>query len=641
MGVYMINVYTNTVGEIHSFDLYNTDTKESIKVTKEQLYAAIELGRIKIENIQASNNRLSGRHGEIARYRTINDNQFTGIQYVNDRAVIIIGEDKENKLYKVITANTLKETILTTEELKDKYYTWDRYSNISNLKNKQISYTGELINTKYEQFVYSDIHEVERYKKKAQMLDADKLIIKTYDSQRITAEMQDKYKDSQSDIVIPKGVTEIASDAFKGGKYGRVVLPETIKKISRRAFQRTNIKELELIITDDMNIERRVFNDCKVDKLIVQTSLETLPDNILEGIHIQDKLILPECVKDIGAGQLIGFSSNDVSYIDIKDIRENTLRLLGKDQVKINKNIETIDYNGIQIKNEVSVFEVPNNIKHIKPYAINGKFGKLIINHSLIVDDSAFFNSRINELYINAPLEYVGKMAFYSCFFNKVVINSKINKIGGDAFNNDAKETKYKLEINELPDEIGDSAFSNAYIDSLVINKDIGVKGEVFINCNINKLYIDYTINHYYIPIVQGCNINMLVMKSDETLGDWMVEGCKIKALKLIGDMRDISGLTFSDCGIQQLILPENIEKIHERAFSGNNLTQVKFPDSLKFIGISAFAFNKLTELTLKNDDIVICNGAFLGNKFIKANIAKWECVEELAFEDYVELIRT
>ena len=119
MEVYMINVYTDEIDIVTKFDIMDVNTGETKLVTKEALYSAIELGRIKVNNINARGNRISGKGGEIKDYRTIVEDQYTHIKYINDNAVIIIGHNVENNLYRIIVARSQEVKIVYGDELAE------------------------------------------------------------------------------------------------------------------------------------------------------------------------------------------------------------------------------------------------------------------------------------------------------------------------------------------------------------------------------------------------------------------------------------------------------------------------------------------------------------------------------------------
>lgn len=101
-------------------------------------------------------------------------------------------------------------------------------------------------------------------------------------------------------LIIPDGVTEIASDAISCKNFDFVSFPKTLKKIQSQAF--FNCKNLmDVNIPDSVEtIEYQAFCGCKsLDKVILPASLKTLEQEAFSNCDL-DEIVIPKGIENLG-----------------------------------------------------------------------------------------------------------------------------------------------------------------------------------------------------------------------------------------------------------------------------------------------------------------------------------------------------
>lgn len=637
MAVFMINVYTNELDIIKKFELLDESTNESIVVTKEALYSAIELGRIRVENIRASNNRITGYGSAIKNYRTIVENAYTYGSYINDDSIVIIGEDKKNGLYRVVIARTKEIKILSKEELLGLVNR--RYNTLANGRVYYDKYTsGYEIDGKFKQFESVDSTDIRKYKQKAKILGSDILRLITYEND-VEVSINQRYKNNKADIVIPKGATRLIEYAFARGEFKSVIIPDTVNYIGTSAFYSTVIDELVIRVNDKLTVESNAFTLCKVNRLVIETNSDRLPDSLLMGIRVNHELVLPDTVRDMGENQSITLADNDLSKYKLKVIRRNTFELHGTNNLKLPNVLERIENGAIRGRLKLEVFEIPEHIKYIGSRGLGLKFNRLLVNHKLELDESAFNGCGIKELIINAPLDAIRDSVFYGNEFEYVEINSDIPVIDNYAFSHYDDNKFYKVKMVGLPKKMGRCAFRNAHFGTMMLDKEMESKRRIFNRCVFDRLYIDATLDCYNKRMLSGCFIGSFVLKSNGMVGRRLIGDSKISALKIMGDVESISSEAFQKTMLKKLILNDSLKRIGDRAFLDCELQEVIIPTSVNYIGISAFAFNKITKVTIKQDDIYLDNGAFYGNNIDSIKLSKKADYTETSFDKFTKIV--
>ena len=640
--VYMINVYTDEIDIVTKFDIMDVNTGETKLVTKEALYSAIELGRIKVNNINARGNRISGKGGEIKDYRTIVEDQYTHIKYINDNAVIIIGYNVENNLYRIIVARSQEVKIVHGDELAEQlvqqsYKLSNGVFKYQYNRSRKNNYDWEIIG-KYPRFESVDSKDIARYKQKAKMLNSDVLRIVTFNNEVEASLDEDKYYDN-CDIIIPNGVTRITGKGFNNKRFNRFIIPDTVKRIDNGALYRAKIDELLISVNNELTVGENVFTACRVNTLNIDTEEDTLPNKILTSMKVK-KLVIPDNIRNLGKGQSIQLYDNDLSKYNLDIIKESTFDLIGDNEFKFPNNIKRIEENGIYGYNiMIDSLELPPSLEYVGSYGIKLNIKKLLISNKIELANAAFANCNIEELIIDTPMDVIEENTFNYNKFKHVEIRKYVREIKRYAFSNKHDCGKYNIKIAKLPSKIGRYAFCDAIFDTLIIDKQMDLGRGAFYKCAVNRIYVDLTIQKSHISILEKCLIGALVINSDKTMWSDIITDCKVTSLKLMGNLKSIEYEAFKKIGLRKIILNESIKSIGDRAFFDNDIKEIIIPANVEHIGVSAFGFNKAKKIVFNgNKSLVIENGAFLGNNVDYIKIPDRTVSEDNTFDSWVSI---
>jgi len=75
-----------------------------------------------------------------------------------------------------------------------------------------------------------------------------------------------------------------------------------------------------------------------------------------------------------------------------------------------------------------------------------------------------------------------------------------------------------------------------------------------------------------------------------------------------------ISGDSFQNCGLTNIVFSKNLQYIDREAFRNNRITELILPVGLKTISMDAFAFNQIRSLIIPDGVTKIYQRAFMGN---------------------------
>ena len=112
-----------------------------------------------------------------------------------------------------------------------------------------------------------------------------------------------KYTDQTQEetVIIPEGVTEIASLAFsRRSKVKSIIIPSTVQKIAYHAFQGTGIESI--IIPDTVTeIGEGLFEDCRrLTSAVIGKNITKIPHGTFRYCQLLEHLELPEGLEYVG-----------------------------------------------------------------------------------------------------------------------------------------------------------------------------------------------------------------------------------------------------------------------------------------------------------------------------------------------------
>jgi len=438
-----------------------------------------------------------------------------------------------------------------------------------------------------------------------------------------------------SEIEIPatykgKAVTEIASffpeEVFKdyGSRLRKIIIPEGVTHIVEYAFEGCESLLSVTIPSTVKFIGEDAFDDC---------------DSLVEVIN-NSSLDITAGSSDYGQ---IALNALEVHSGESKLVKEN-----GYFFYSCNDKNYLLGYNG----NETAL-TLPDSFKGEK-YVIN---------------NNAFYDSKIESVIISAGVTEIGESAFGSCHrLTEVIIGDSVTSIGKGAFYH--CNSLVSVTIPDSVTNIGEYAFEQCtgLTDVTIPDSVIGMGENAFYYCNNLIIYCeaasqpsswDSVWNPSKKPVVWDCvnndvadngNIYCTVEGIRYTLKDSVavvemqpsasnITTANIPAAVTYKDTAynviGISDYAFEYCtSLTSVTIPDSVTEIGNYAFCDcTSLTSVTIPDSVTNIGRNAFyGCTSLTSVTIPDSVASIGEGAFSACTSITSvyitDIAKWCAID-------------
>jgi hypothetical protein len=259
------------------------------------------------------------------------------------------------------------------------------------------------------------------------------------------------------------------------------------------------------------------------------------------------------------------------------------------------------------------------------------------------IDNSAFANSiKLSEISLpNNPLfKEISFRAFYNCDISDVTIPNTLRSIGGGVFAANDRLDSIQLPSLVVENSIGWIDYNseihalNSYVKDLntfyfsvssytLTEEDVEIDENGYIRaCYLENFFLNGKV--LIIPeIIDGKTIKGIGDYS--SLSFTATTGFNKKYLSgivLPSTIEYIGNGAFSDNLLSSIIIPANVESIQGSAFSNNNLKELKFEsnNTLLYIGRFAFCKNKLESVSLPSSLVKIDPGAFNRNDITKIN---------------------
>ncbi len=268
-----------------------------------------------------------------------------------------------------------------------------------------------------------------------------------------------RYSGAGGEVVIPEGVTEIASGVFKtNAAITKVDFPTTLKKIGDEAFSECENLTGDLIIPDSVtSIGKDAFSWCTGfdGRLQLSKNLTAIPDYAFFACwNFTGDLIIPDSVTSIGTSAFSGFGGSTQAGDPIMNSR-----------LHLPENLEVISWGAFSECGFIGDLIIPDSVTSIDGFAFclcTGFTGDLIIPDRVtnlgegafmycsgldgvlrlgenipLIDSSAFFGCEnlTGELLVPEGAKSIGDSAFAECRkITKVTIPKSVTKILANAF---------------------------------------------------------------------------------------------------------------------------------------------------------------------------------------------------------------
>lgn len=287
------------------------------------------------------------------------------------------------------------------------------------------------------------------------------------DDFEITDGVLTAYNGSDTKVIIPSGVKEIAANAFsKGTKITELTVPEGVTKIATKAFYGMNALEtlnLPASLTTAGGSEESWFG-----KLFVSVSNTGTP----QGIPVKLASI------NVAEGGKTYSSKDGVVYS-----ADGTTLLYcpaEKTSISFDKNTTTFGKYAFY-KSKINSMELPEKLETIGDAAFYSSSVKYLKFPDTVrkIGKNAFFNAAIQSVSLNEGLETIGGHAFSAAHIGGITIPASVKSIGEWNFDYDYGTDKY-IVIKGSDTTIGTSAIPSWY--AVDVYAPSGSKAEEYVN---------------------------------------------------------------------------------------------------------------------------------------------------------------
>lgn len=363
-------------------------------------------------------------------------------------------------------------------------------------------------------------------------------------------------------VTIPKGVTSIGEYAFSGcNSLESVTIPQSVSSIGNRAFADctgTLYVNCPLSSGDGYTF-RYTFNGCAFERIVVGDAVQSLPDEVFDGIEALKEVILPNTLTEIG-----------------RNAFESCTNLTS---VTIPESVTSIGEYAFYGCRGLTSITIPESVTSIGKSAFYGCTGTLHINSNI----ASPLNGSFEQVVLGPSVSYIGESVFRKSLKTCFVVEA---------------ETPPTLAANALPDA------------TIFIYVPQGMT-EIYQNAWEKPTSTNYT----YIYVEQdpsGTCGEHLTWHFNPRNGHMTIEG--------YGEMTDVLWQSFRT-HISSLSLPQGLTSICAGAFSGSKLTELHIPQGVSTIGNYAFSDCRLTELDIPEGVTTIGAYAFSSNSLTKITL--------------------
>lgn len=413
-----------------------------------------------------------------------------------------------------------------------------------------------------------------------------------------------KYTGTDTDVIIPEGVTSIGKYAFSGSfgwgnqNLQSVVIPEGVTSIGNDAF--LNCKNLHSVT--------------------VPESVTSIGNSAWKNCQNLQNITIPDDVTFIGDGAFLGCNklTDSNEMIIVKNI---LFGYYGKEtNVIIPDGITAIGCNAFYGCANLQSVTIPCGVVSVGEYAFCGcaNLQSVTLPDSLTsIGDYAFLECKnLQNINFPASLISIGEGAFRLC--NRLADTDGFVIVGNILFNYFGNETNVAIPDNITL--IGKRAFYDClHLKNITLpNSVTAIESEAFSGCaNLQSLTISDGVSFIGKGAFAGCRSlqNIIIPDSVKTIGESAFSACaELKSVILSNAVTAIADNTFHKClDLQSITIPSSVTSIGENAWkdcrslqsviisdgvtsigrnafdSCTNLQNITLPDSVTFIGYNAF----------------------------------------------------
>ena len=245
----------------------------------------------------------------------------------------------------------------------------------------------------------------------------------------------------QSSFVIPEGIEEIASAAFRHCNMSAITIPTSVVRIGKGAFSSCDFLESVVIPEGVTSIEDNAFSGSKIHTITLPNSVTSIKKEAFKSCVFLDTIVLPNALQSIGEG---------------------AFRSCGRlPSIVIPNSVTTIGEYAFANCSSLTSFALPNSVTNMGPYVFEDCDGltEPVYNSHYF----AYFPKDYATSYtIPDGVETILERVFWECTnLDSIILPNSVKAIGQQAFLK--CENLTYVSLPESLESIGYGAFEECH----------------------------------------------------------------------------------------------------------------------------------------------------------------------------------
>lgn len=432
------------------------------------------------------------------------------------------------------------------------------------------------------------------------------------------------YTGSETDVVIPEGVTAIGDGAFAGkNNITSVVIPEGVTSIGKSAFYNCYSMRSVTIPNSVTSIGESAFKECRVlNGVTLSEGLTSIGNQAFYNCDQLVEMTIPEGVTSIG--ESVFYSCENLTEVilpeGLTDINYRTFYCCTKlTSVTIPESVTYIGVDAFYCCTKLKNVSIPSGVTSIGEHAFyecNSMVDIALPAGLESMGSGIFENSGLRTVTIPEGIMRIGNRMFYNCNLLNVTLPSSVTEIGSYAFSYNGLSG---MKIPESVTSIGSYAFSNCSLTTISLPTALeSIPEGMFYYCTgLTGIVIPENVTSIEKEAFAYCwNLESQSLSERlESIGESAFDNCnKLAAIRLPSTVKSIGRRAFASCdSLASIAVPEGVTLLGEQAFYGcTALVRATLPSTLESIEKNAFGYcQKLSRVTIPEGVAAIGEEAF------------------------------